>query len=147
MLAGVDHVGIEVNNMERAEAFYTQVLGMTVVMRLPDQVLLRCGGQNVALFLNAERRDLTAEAKEALISRPLGKAHLCFRASWETYLKFKEIFKTNDVPFHDAMNWGDHECYYFIDPDGNLLEIAGYKPPKSPDDLKTTIALVGTDPQ
>jgi extradiol dioxygenase family protein len=31
------------------------------------------------------------------------------------------------VPFHAAIDWGDHECLYFLDPDGNLLELVAYR--------------------
>jgi extradiol dioxygenase family protein len=27
------------------------------------------------------------------------------------------------------IDWGDHECLYFLDPDGNLLELVGYREP------------------
>jgi catechol 2,3-dioxygenase-like lactoylglutathione lyase family enzyme len=49
-LERLDHFGIEVANLARAERFYTEVLGLQVVNRFGDQVLLECGGQNLALF-------------------------------------------------------------------------------------------------
>ena len=49
-LERLDHFGLEVGDLARAEKFYTQVLGLGVVTHLGDQVLLDCGGQNLALF-------------------------------------------------------------------------------------------------
>ena len=37
----LDHFGVDVADLARAERFYTDVLGMSVTMRLPDQVLLQ----------------------------------------------------------------------------------------------------------
>ena len=25
------------------------------------------------------------------------------------------------------IDWGDHDCLYFLDPDGNLLEVVSYR--------------------
>ena len=46
-LERLDHYGLEVRDLRRAEHFYTTVLGFTVVNRFGDQVLLECGGQNL----------------------------------------------------------------------------------------------------
>jgi catechol 2,3-dioxygenase-like lactoylglutathione lyase family enzyme len=78
-LKRLDHFGVDVADLGRAERFYREVLGMSVQMRLADQVVMRGGETSCALFL-----------------RPLGKSH--------------------------------HDCLYFLDPDGNLLELVGYRP-------------------
>ena len=49
-LERLDHFGIEVSDLALAERFYTEVLGLSMVTHLGDQVLLDCGGQNLALF-------------------------------------------------------------------------------------------------
>src|SRR6185503_3093157 len=45
----LDHFGVDVADLARAERFYTEVLGMAVDMRLPDQILLRHGDGACAL--------------------------------------------------------------------------------------------------
>ena len=54
-LRRLDHFGVDVSDLDRAERFYTEVLGMSVEMRLPDQRLLRYGGGNCALFRKPDR--------------------------------------------------------------------------------------------
>jgi catechol 2,3-dioxygenase-like lactoylglutathione lyase family enzyme len=49
-LEKLDHFGIEVRDLARAERFYAEVLGLALVTRFGDQILLDCGGQNLALF-------------------------------------------------------------------------------------------------
>ena len=49
-LQKLDHFGLEVQDLARAERFYVEVLGLAVAARFGDQILLDCGGQNLALF-------------------------------------------------------------------------------------------------
>ena len=119
----LDHFGVDVRDLDRAELFYTDVLGMSVVMRLPDQRLLRYGDGNCALFLKPDR----APADPATIEHPLGKSHHAFEVSKEELERATGLFAERGIPYHAPIDWGDHDCVYFLDPDGNLLELVGYR--------------------
>jgi catechol 2,3-dioxygenase-like lactoylglutathione lyase family enzyme len=119
----LDHFGVDVADLARAERFYTEVLGMTVEMRLPDQLLLRYGDGNCALFLEPGRPPLDPQT----IENPLGKSHHAFEVSAEDLRSAQALFATLGIPFHAPIDWGDHDCLYFLDPDGNLLELVGYR--------------------
>ena len=119
----LDHFGVDVADLARAERFYTSVLGMTVRMRLDDQVLLSYGEGSCALFLKPDRASGGLEQ----IKNPLGKSHHAFEVSWDEYLSAQGFFAAHEIPHHAPIDWGDHECLYFLDPDGNLLELIGYR--------------------
>ena len=119
----LDHFGVDVADLARAERFYTGVLGMTVRMRLDEQVLLSYGDGSCALFLKPDRAPGAVEQ----IRSPLGKSHHAFEVSWEDYESAQRLFREQAVPHHAPIDWGDHECLYFLDPDGNLLELVGYR--------------------
>ena len=119
----LDHFGVDVSDLERAERFYVDVLGMSVEMRRPDQCLLRYGDGNCALFLAPDR----VPGGLALIDDPLGKSHHAFEVSWSDFLRARQLFAERGIPHHAPIDWGDHECLYFLDPDGNLLELVGYR--------------------
>ncbi len=125
-LERLDHFGIEVSDLARAERFYTEVLGLSVVARFGDQVLLQCGDQNLALFRVA-RPPLDPAARHERISRPLGKGHHAFRVSREDFTQAEERLKAAGAETAKPIDWGDHDCRYFLDPDGNLLEIVAYR--------------------
>ncbi len=125
-LERLDHFGIEVNDLARAERFYTEVLGLSVVTHLGDQVLLDCGGQNLALFRVA-RPPMTPAERAARISPPLGKGHHAFRVSRADFAAARERFAHCGVESARPIDWGDHDCIYFLDLDGNLLEIVSYR--------------------
>jgi catechol 2,3-dioxygenase-like lactoylglutathione lyase family enzyme len=119
----LDHFGVDVADLDRAERFYTDVLGMTVELRLPDQRLLAYGDGNCALFWKPDRQPGGLEQ----IRSPLGKSHHAFEVSWEDLEAAIGTFPERGIPHHAPIDWGDHLCFYFLDPDGNLLELVGYR--------------------
>jgi catechol 2,3-dioxygenase-like lactoylglutathione lyase family enzyme len=125
-LERLDHFGIEVAELARAERFYTGVLGLSVVGRFGDQVLLDCGGQNLALF-EVPRAALDAAARQSIISHPLGRGHHAFKVSRDDFNGARERLAKAGVESAAPIDWGDHDCIYFLDPDGNLLEMVSYR--------------------
>jgi catechol 2,3-dioxygenase-like lactoylglutathione lyase family enzyme len=125
-LERLDHFGVEVAELARAERFYTEVLGLEVVARLGDQVLLQCGDQNLALF-HVARNPLPADERQRRIAHPLGRGHHAFRVSPLDFGSAGDRLRAAGVEIARPIDWGDHDCLYFLDPDGNLLEIVAYR--------------------
>jgi catechol 2,3-dioxygenase-like lactoylglutathione lyase family enzyme len=125
-LQRLDHFGIEVCDLARAERFYVDVLGLEVVARFGDQVLLRCGDQNLALF-GVTRPPIDPEQRRERISHPLGKGHHAFLVSHDDLASARERLARAGCESAAPIDWGDHDCVYFLDPDGNLLEIVSYR--------------------
>ena len=119
----LDHFGVDVADLARAERFYTGVLGMTVRMRLDDQVLLSYGEGSCALFLKPERTPGDLDQ----VKNPLGKSHHAFRVAYPELAAARALFTERGIPHAAPIDWGDHDCLYFLDPDGNLLELVGYR--------------------
>jgi len=125
-LERLDHFGIEVADLARAERFYTGVLGLEVVNRFGDQVLLECGGQNLALFEVAHTQ-LDEAARKSLIAHPLGRGHHAFKVNASDFAGARDRLAAAGVESAAPIDWGDHDCIYFLDPDGNLLEMVSYR--------------------
>lgn len=125
-LERLDHFGLDVTDLARAEQFYTDVLGLRVVARLGEQVLLQCGDQNLAIF-RVTRAPLSAAERAARIAHPLGQSHHAFRVGHEDFLRAREQLAEAGMEFAQPIDWGDHDCIYFLDPDGNLLELVSYR--------------------
>ena len=125
-LERLDHFGIEVTDLARAEHFYTDVLGLEVVNRFGDQVLLDCGGQNLALF-EVQRSRMDDAARKSLIAHPLGRGHHAFKVKARDFAVARERLAAAGVESAAPIDWGDHDCIYFLDPDGNLLEMVSYR--------------------
>ena len=125
-LERLDHFGIEVRDLARAERFYLDVLGLSVVARFGDQVLMDCGGQNLALF-EVSRQPLTQTERAQIIGHPLGRGHHAFRVSRDDFFQASQRLRDAGVETATPIDWGDHDCMYFLDLDGNLLEIVSYR--------------------
>jgi len=125
-LERLDHFGIEVADLRRAERFYSEVLGLSVVTHLGDQMLLDCGGQNLAL-IHVAWAPLEPVERQARISQPLGRGHHAFRVSRADFAVAPQRLAAAGVECADPINWGDHDCLYFLDLDGNLLEMVSYR--------------------
>ncbi|MBI2267504.1 MAG: VOC family protein [Armatimonadetes bacterium] len=119
---GLDHWGMPVRDLAESERFYCGLLGMTIELRLPDQILLRCGHQNMGIFHAPYMDKINAD----LILNPLGKPHHAFLVENDDFERFRFLFNENKVPTHGPIEWGDHQCCYFLDPSGNLLELVNY---------------------
>jgi catechol 2,3-dioxygenase-like lactoylglutathione lyase family enzyme len=123
-LKELDHFGIEVSDLERSRRFYVDFLGMEFLQSLGSEgILLRCGGHNIALHLRSTMHPAPVE----IIENPLGKAHHAFKVSSENFSAALEAFVRRGVPTHGPVDWGDHDCLYFLDPDGNLLELVQHR--------------------
>jgi catechol 2,3-dioxygenase-like lactoylglutathione lyase family enzyme len=125
-LERLDHFGIEVADLAQAERFYTSVLGLTVVAHLGDQTLLQCGDQNLGLFQVA-RAPLDQTERRNRIAHPLGRGHHAFRVNRADFDAARAQLHEAAVECAKPIDWGDHECLYFLDPDGNLLEVVCYR--------------------
>src|SRR5580700_10854392 len=108
-LERLDHFGLEVAELKSAEEFYTRVLGLAVVARFGDQVLLTCGEQNLALF-RVQRPPLSPAERRERIMHPLGKGHHAFRVNREDFASAVERLTAAGVETAPLIDWGDHDC-------------------------------------
>lgn len=129
---GVFHIGIPVNDMDRAVKFYAEVLGMKVAGLDRDDMGdtlaradLRCeDGMMVVLFQRPKRKETDSVETD-------GATHQAFLVDNDDFdlaaQKMKEWgVKIHDIPTVDRGGLG--RGFYFFDPEGNLLQL--YAPPR-----------------
>jgi catechol 2,3-dioxygenase-like lactoylglutathione lyase family enzyme len=130
-LKKVYHMGIPVDDIDRAREFYTTVLGMQfrgrvggnpnnpealeIHGKIPRLDRLKCGDDDIVLFERPRplRRDAIDQD---------GIAHQAFDMDWEDYdealRQAKELGK-----FHRAVNRSTGKTIYMFDSEGNYLEL------------------------
>jgi len=127
---GIYHIGIPVNDMERAVKFYTEVLGMTIAKLNRDDMGdrlnradLRSGNDMVVLF----QRPKPIE-KDAL--KEDGATHQAFIVDSNDFELAVKKMKDRGVKIHEipTVERPSGRGFYFFDPEGNLLQL--YAPPK-----------------
>ena len=121
-LDGVHHIGVNVRDLDRAEAFYTDVLGFKVIDRYQEEIrhsMLDTGAAKIHLL------ESTALKFDEAIHRLSedGYAHMAFGTSRERFPQVMAELKKNNIPFRGPLILGKGESVHFKDPDGTHLEI------------------------
>ena len=121
-LDGVHHIGVNVLDIDRAENFYTDVLGFWVVKRYEEEIrhlTLDTGSATLHLF---ESPDLhMGNAIDCLSEQ--GYAHIAFGTNREHFPGIIDELKKKNIIFRGPLILGQGESVHFKDPDGNHLEI------------------------
>ncbi len=121
-LNGIHHIALNVRDLDKAEAFYTDVLGFTVMERFSKglrHIMLDTGNSAVALF---EAPDLDTKASIDLMSET-GYEHFAFRADRDQFDAIVKELKGKIDDVDGPVKRGNGMSVYFNDPDGNHLEI------------------------
>ena len=112
-------------DLQAAEEFYTDVLGLTFYSKLEGRhVFLSCGNRMVLLF-NAEATAVTAGGpKDAPTHGAKGEGHLAFAAMDRDIDLWKQHLVENGVEIEKEIQLRGGRSIYFRDPSQNCLEIA-----------------------
>ncbi len=123
-----------VDDLDAAEAFYRDVIGLERISRVGDRhVFFRCG-DGVLLLFNADET-VKPPAPDARLPVPphgaKGDGHLCFAAGEQEIDDWKEHLAKHGVAIEAEFEWppfGDAPAggrsIYFRDPSGNSIEFA-----------------------
>lgn len=117
-----------VSDLDAAEAFYGDVLGMERIAQAEGRhVFFRCG-RGVLLLFNAEATQEPAPPGAKLPVPPhgtVGQGHLCFAASADEIERWKAHLTGSGVVIEADFEWPKGgRSLYFRDPSGNSLEFA-----------------------
>ncbi len=124
-LNGIDHFALNVKNMDRAEHFYSDLLGFEVVTRTATRAGLKhieldAGNVFIALF---ESPELDIENAQKTMTDD-GYLHFAFAADKNQDPEIIQFLKDNGVRFDGkTRNHPGGDSVYFYDPDGHVIEI------------------------
>jgi len=109
-------------DLEKAESFYTQILGLQLFAKEPGRhVFFRCGGQMLLIF-NPSR---TIQETEVAPHGAHGPGHIAFAMSLENLDKWAAHLHAAGVEIEKDVQWSKGgRSLYFRDPSGNCLELA-----------------------
>ncbi len=126
--AGILESALYVTDLETAEAFYADVLGLARIGKVDGRhVFFRCG-QGVLLLFNAEATR-QPPAPDARLPVPAhgttGQGHLCFSANAEELDRWKAHLTAHGIAIEAEFEWPQGgRSIYLRDPSGNSLEFA-----------------------
>lgn len=114
-----------VSNLQAAEKFYTEILGLKFYSKLKGRhVFLRCGNCMVLLF-NPEATAVSAGGpKDAPTHGAKGEGHLAFAVNNSEIDRWKQHLTEKGVKIEKEIHARGGRSIYFRDPSQNCLEIA-----------------------
>jgi catechol 2,3-dioxygenase-like lactoylglutathione lyase family enzyme len=122
---GIDHVALNVADLERSLKFYTEVLGLKLSDREHQkpgsEYFLDCGVSLVGLI----QADKFGEPHK-LQDGGLGGNHFSFRVPTRNFDSYAEEIRTKGVTITHQKKRDRSWSVYFLDPDGNKLEITAW---------------------
>jgi catechol 2,3-dioxygenase-like lactoylglutathione lyase family enzyme len=120
-IRGVLETVLYFHDQERAEHFYSGVMGFRLLDREPGRSLFYRAGDSVFLLFHAEATRTGGKLPGHGAS---GSVHTCFRVAPEDYEPWKRKLAAAGVAVLDELTWERGLSFYFRDSEDNLLEIA-----------------------
>jgi catechol 2,3-dioxygenase-like lactoylglutathione lyase family enzyme len=116
-----------VDDLDRAEAFYGDILGLEKISRAANRhVFFRCGSGILLIFNPQETEKPPQPGQLAVPSHgSRGAGHLCFRTDAAGIERWKERLASAGIAIESIVDWPKGgQSIYFRDPAGNSLEFA-----------------------
>ena len=124
-IQGIDHVAINVRDLDRAVDFYTKVIGLSVTKREPSkpgiEYFLDAGPSLIGII---QAKDLTRT--HAFADEGLGANHFSFRVHAHDFEPLIQHLETQGVKIEFAKKREKSWSLYFYDLDGNKLEMTAW---------------------
>jgi len=108
-------------DLDAAERFYTEVLGLGFFSRVAGRhVFFRCG-KSMFLVFNPTATSAPARTPHGAF----GPGHAAFQIPSGEFEQWRERLASNQVPIEEEVDWpGGGHSIYFRDPAGICLELA-----------------------
>ena len=144
--AGIGHVHLKVADVDRALVFYRDLLGFTLVYRLPDNsaAFLASGDYHHHIALNT----WLSRGSQPASPRHTGLYHLAIRypSRRDLAIAVRRLIDAG-VRIHGVADHGVSESIYLADPDTNGVELTWDRPQHAwPRHADGSLALAMADP-
>ena len=143
-ILGIDHVAVNVRNIDKAVEFYTKVIGLRITEREPSkpgvEYFLDCGPSLIGVI---QAKDL--DKNHAFANEGIGANHFSFRVHADDFDPMIKRLEEHQVNIEFAKKRDKSWSLYFYDLDGNKLEITAW--PREDNLPEDKIKKVIYDPQ
>ena len=126
-ISGLLETALYVEDMARARAFFTDVLGLKAMLTGERLVAFDAGRQGVLLLFLAggSIEDMPGPRGVVPGHDGQGPVHMAFAIETEDYEPWRQRLAAHGVALRGEMSWPrGGRSLYFDDPDGHLIELA-----------------------
>lgn len=124
-IRGIDHVAINVSDLDKALEFYKTVIGLQITQREPSkpgiEYFLDCGPSLIALI---QAKDLNPD--HTFEHQGLGANHFALRVHSNDFEPMIKRLEDQGIPIEFAKKREKSWSLYFFDLDGNKLEVTSW---------------------
>ena len=144
-IKGIDHVAVNVRDLDKSVEFYTKVLGLKITEREPSkpgiEYFLDAGPSSLIGIIQADNTDDQHPFKH----EGLGANHFSFRIHAKDFDAYIKHLEDHDVNIGYAKKRPKSWSFYFYDLDGNKVEATSW--PLEDGLSEDEIQLVQYDPK
>ena len=119
-IEAIDHVAINVTNLERSAHWYARVLGFEIVHKWTTTWMVGRGKMRIGLFYRPQATSVGDLDNKLVIT------HFAFLTDAGGFERAQEELKKLEVPFESPEDTGIAFSLFFKDPDGYDLELITY---------------------
>lgn len=124
-ISGIDHVAVNVRDIDKAVEFYTKVIGLKITEREPSkpgvEYFLDCGPSLIGII---QAKDFSSHHPFA--HEGLGANHFSFRIAAQDFDNYIKHLENHNVQIEFAKKREKSWSLYFYDLDGNKLEATSW---------------------
>ena len=121
-IKGVAEVALYTNDIHKATAFYTEVLGLPLTAAFGDSRFLQTGRDSTLILFQLD----TLQNRESIIPAhgAVGDGHVALAIDGNQYDAWKERLIAHGIEIEHEQVWSaGTRSIYFRDPDNNSLEL------------------------
>ncbi len=127
-LSGVLETAVYVDDLDKAEHFYSRVLGLPKIFTQPGRLLAFRSQESILLVFNpaqTEREQITVNGGVVPLHGTHGVGHVAFRVRENEITPWRSHLHSSGVEIESEVTWPNGaRSIYFRDPAGNSVELA-----------------------
>lgn len=127
MIKGVAETCLYATNLEEAEGFYSEILGLELVLKEEARHLFFRAGDDMLLIFNphhTKNKQTDVDGNLVPLHGATGSVHVAFSVKPEDYTVLKHSLQNYGVAIESEISWpNSSRSFYFRDPANNSLEV------------------------
>lgn len=125
-LVGIDHVAINVSDLQKSAAFYEHVFGFTILHTWTTTWMVGRGNVKLGLFYRPDAKS-PPDLETVFVIK-----HVAFLVDGDKFAAAQDALRLSGIPFDGPEDTGIAYSVFFRDPDNIQIELTTYHAASAP---------------